>query len=141
MKLKDIMTSEVEVIRPDDTLRTAAQIMRNRDIGFLPVCDGERLVGALSDRDITVQAIAEGLDPKNTRVRDIVHSRVIWSFDDENVTSAVKKMKENQVRRLIVIHRESKKLAGVVSLGDLANNTTEKISSSVLLSVSSPLLE
>ena len=141
MKLKDIMTTEVEVIRPDDTLQIAAQKMRNRDIGFLPVCDGERLVGALSDRDITVRAIAEGLDPKNTRVKEVVHSRVIWCFDDQSVSAAVKKMKENQVRRLIVIHHENKQLAGVVSLGDLANNSTEKISSSVLLSVSSPLPE
>lgn len=141
MKLNEIMTQDVEVVHPDDTLQTAARKMRERDVGFLPVCDGERLVGALSDRDVTVRAIAEGMDPLTTRVKDVVHSRVIWCFDNQNVSEAVRKMKENQVRRLIVIHRDNKQLVGVVSLGDLANNGTEKMSSSVLQSVSSPLPE
>ena len=141
MKLKDIMTLEVEVVRPDDTLQTAAQKMKARSIGFLPVCDGERLVGALSDRDITVNATADGLDPKTTRVKDLVHSKVIWCFDDQTVSEAAQKMKENQIRRLMVINRREKNLVGVVSLGDLANNGHEKMSGSVLLSVTSPLPE
>lgn len=136
MKLKEIMNSEVEVIHPDDTLQIAARKMRERDIGFLPVCDGERLVGTLSDRDVTVRAIAEGMDPRTTRVKDVVHSRVVWCFDDQNVSEAAKKMKENKVRRLMVIHRDDKQLVGVVSLGDLANNGTGKMSNSVLQSVS-----
>ena len=97
MKLKEIMTQEVEVVRPDDTLQTAAQKMKTRSIGFLPVCDGERLVGALSDRDITINATAGGLDPRTTRVKDLVHSKVIWCFDDQNVSEAARKMKENQI--------------------------------------------
>ena len=141
MKLKEIMTQDVEVVHPDDTLQTAARKMRERDVGFLPVCDGERLVGALSDRDVTVRAIAEGMDPRSTRVKDVVHSRVIWCFDNQNVSEAVRKMKENQVRRLMVIQRDNKQLVGVVSLGDLANNATGKMSSSVLESVSSPIPE
>ena len=141
MKLKEIMTQDVEVVHPDDTLQTAARKMRERDVGFLPVCDGERLVGALSDRDVTIKAIAEGMDPRSTRVKDVVHSRVIWCFDNQNVSDAVRKMKENQVRRLMVIQRDNKQLVGVVSLGDLATNGTEKMSSSLLQSVSSPLPE
>lgn len=136
MKLKEIMNSEVEVVHPDDTLQTAARKMRERDIGFLPVCDGERLVGALSDRDVTVKAIAEGMDPRTTRVKDVVHSKVIWCFDDQNVSEAAKKMKVNKIRRLMVIRRDDRQLVGVVSLGDLANNGSEKMSSSVLHSVS-----
>ena len=138
MKLKNIMTSEVEVVRPDETLQSAAQKMLDRDIGFLPVCDGERLVGALSDRDVTIRAVAKGMDPRTTKVQDLVHSKVIWCFDDDNVSEAARKMKENQVRRLMVIQRDDKKLVGVVSLGDLAQNGTEKISSSVLQKVSAP---
>jgi CBS domain-containing protein len=141
MKLKEIMTQDVEVVHPDDTLQTAARKMRERDVGFLPVCDGERLVGALSDRDVTIKAIAEGMDPRSTRVKDVVHSRVIWCYDNQNVSDAVRKMKENQVRRLMVIQRDNKQLVGVVSLGDLATNGTEKMSSSLLQSVSSPLPE
>lgn len=138
MKLKEIMTRDVEVIRPDETVQAAAQKMRARDIGFLPVCDGERLVGALSDRDITIRATAKGMDPKTTKVKDLVHSDVIWCFDDQNVSEAAKTMQDKQVRRLMVIHRDNKQLVGVVSLGDLATNGTEKMSSKVLQSVSAP---
>jgi CBS domain-containing protein len=141
MKLKEIMNREVEVVHPDDTLQTAARKMRERDIGFLPVCDGERLVGALSDRDVTVKAIAEGMDPRTTRVKDVVHSRVIWCFDDQNVSEAARKMKVNKIRRLMVIRRDDKQLVGVVSLGDLVNNGSEKMTSAVLHSVSPTSLD
>ena len=135
MKLKDIMTRDVEVVQPDDTLQDAAKKMRARDIGFLPVCDGERLVGTLSDRDITVLATAEGKDPKKTHVKELAHSDVYWCFDDQDVNEATKMMKEKQVRRMVVIDHHDKKLVGIVSLGDLATKSSSKASSGVLESV------
>lgn len=136
VKLKEIMTPGVVVVSPDDTLQLAARKMRERDIGFLPVCDGQRLIGTLSDRDITIRAVAEGRDPKSTQVREFSTPQTVWCFDDEEVGRAAEKMQEKQVRRLMVLHRDDKRLVGVVSLGDLAANGTRKISGEVLESTS-----
>jgi CBS domain-containing protein len=138
MKLKDIMTKEVEVVHPDDSLKDAAQKMRVRDIGFLPVCDGDRLVGALTDRDIVLRATAEGTDPNTSIGRDLMSSPIVYCFDDQDVKEAAKLMEAHQIRRVAVISREDKRLVGVVSLGDIARNTTRKVSAEVLESVSEP---
>lgn len=136
MKIKEIMTSDVEVVRPDDNLQTAAEKMRRRDVGFLPVCDGQRLVGTLSDRDLAVRGVADGLDPKSTPVKELATSNVVWCFEDDTIADAAKKMQTGQIRRLMVIRRGDKKLVGVVSLGDLAAGGTVKASSDVLRSTS-----
>ncbi len=138
MKLREIMTSEVEVIHPNDTLQTAARKMHDRDIGFLPVCDGDRLIGVLTDRDIIVRALAEGMDSKAMLGRDLVTSPAIYCFDDQSVDEAAKLMHDNQIRRLVVLNRD-KQMVGVVSLGDLAVNADDKLSGEVLQSVSEPL--
>ena len=139
MKLSEIMTSEVEVIHPDDTLQTAAQKMRDRDIGFLPVCDGDRLIGVLSDRDVIVRALAEGMDSRTTLGRDLLTSPAIYCFDDQSVDEAAKLMHDNQIRRLVVLRRDDKRMVGVVSLGDLAINVDDKLSGEVLQSISEPV--
>jgi CBS domain-containing protein len=138
MKLSEIMTREVEIIQPDDTLRLAAQKMRDRDIGFLPVCDGENLMGVLSDRDIAIRALADGMDLNVMLGRDLMTSPAIYCFDDQDVTEAAKIMEENQIRRLVVLSREDKSLVGVVSLGDLARKGITDISGRVLQRVSEP---
>jgi CBS domain-containing protein len=138
MKLKDIMTRDVEVIHPDDTLQTAARKMRDRDIGFLPVYDGNELIGVLSDRDLIIRAIAEGMDPKVILGRDLVTSPAIYCFEDQSIGEVARLMHDNQIRRLVVLERGNKKLVGVVSLGDLAINVDDKMSSEVLQSVSVP---
>ena len=138
MKLKEIMSSDVEVIHPSDTLQTTAQKMRDRDIGFLPVCDDDRLIGVLTDRDVIVRAIAEGMDPNVTIGRDLVTSPAIYCFDDQSVDEAAKLMHDNQIRRLVVLRRGDKRLVGVVSLGDLAVNVDDKLSGEVLQSISEP---
>jgi CBS domain-containing protein len=136
MKIRQIMTPDVVIINPDDTLQIAAKKMREQDIGFLPVCDGQRLVGTLSDRDIAVRAVAAGFDPRSTPVRDFTTPQTVWCFDDEDVDEAARKMQDKQVRRLMVLQRGDKRLVGVVSLGDLAANGTQKISAEVLESTS-----
>jgi CBS domain-containing protein len=134
MPIRDLMTRNVEVVGPDDQVMTAAQKMAERDIGFLPVCDGDRLVGALTDRDITVRATAKGLDPKRTAVQDIMSKELTYCFDDEDIDRTVQLMKEKQLRRVVVVDR-NKKLVGIVSLGDLAREQ-EARSGEILESVS-----
>ena len=138
MKLSEIMTREVEIIQPDDTLQAAAQKMRDRDIGFLPVCDGESLMGVLSDRDLTIRALADGMDINVMLGRDLMTTPAIYCFDDQDVKEAAKIMEENQIRRLVVLSRDDKRLVGVVSLGDLAKNGITDLSGQVLQKVSEP---
>ena len=138
MKLNQIMTRDVEVIHPDDTLETAAQKMRDRDIGFLPVCDGERLIGVLTDRDLITRALAEGTESKARLGRDLVTSPAIYCFDDQSVDEAAKLMHDNQIRRLVVLSRD-KQMVGVISLGDLAMSADDKLTGEVLQSVSEPM--
>jgi CBS domain-containing protein len=138
MKLRDIMKSDVEVIPPECNLADAARKMKSLDVGALPICDGERLLGMITDRDITVKGTAEGLNPDQIEVRDIMSSPVIYLFEDENVESAVRLMEVKQIRRLIVLNRD-KKLAGIVSLGDLAVKTgNEELAGEALEKISEP---
>ena len=138
MKLKDIMTREVEIVSPKDTLKEAAQKMRVRDIGFLPVCDGDKVLGVVTDRDLILRAIAEGADPKTRIGDDFVTKPIVSCFSDEDVEEAARLMEEHQIRRLIILNREDNRLAGVVSLGDIATKGKEKTSAKVLQSVSEP---
>jgi CBS domain-containing protein len=122
VKVKDIMTRNVEVVHPDGTLWEAAQKMAALDVGMLPVCSGDQLVGMLTDRDITVRATAEGRDPKTTKVHEVMTPEVVHVFEDDDVSEAARIMTEQQVRRLVVLN-QSKQLAGIISLGDLAVHT------------------
>ena len=138
MNVKDIMTRDVEVVHPDDPLKEAAQRMRDRDIGFLPVCDGDRLVGVVTDRDLILRGLAEGTDPSTSIGRGLMTSPVVYCFDDQDVKEATKLMEDHQIRRVAVLRRENKRLVGVLSLGDIARSSTRKVSGEVLESVSEP---
>jgi CBS domain-containing protein len=138
MKLSEIMTRDVIVMQPDDSLQSAAKKMRDRDIGFLPVCDGEDLIGVISDRDITIRALADGMDVSIMLGRDLMTSPAIYCFEDQEVSEAAQIMEENQIRRLVVMSREDNRLVGVVSLGDLARHATTDRSGQVLQKVSEP---
>lgn len=138
MKLSEIMTRDVVVLQPDDSLQFAAKKMRDRNIGFLPVCDGESLIGVLSDRDITIRALAEGMDVNIMLGRDLMTAPAIYCFDDQDVNEAARIMEENQIRRLVILSRDDNRLVGVVSLGDLARNESDARSGQVLKKVSAP---
>jgi CBS domain-containing protein len=133
-RLKDVMTRRVEVIRPDATLKEAAEKMSDIDVGAIPVCDGDRLIGMLTDRDIAVRAVARGAQP-STPVREIMSSTVRYAFDDEPVEQAMETMKRRRIRRLPVVDRE-KRLMGIVSLGDLAVEADSRQAGQVLERVS-----
>jgi CBS domain-containing protein len=135
-RLKDVMTRHVESVRPDSPLREAAARMADLDVGAMPVCDGDRLVGMLTDRDIAVRAIARGSDA-STPVREVMTSTIRYAYEDEPVDRAREMMKQRKIRRLPILDRE-KRLMGIVSLGDLAVDTDTGAAGEVLERVSSP---
>ena len=124
MQVKDVMTKGAEVVRPDATLQEAANKMKSLDIGPLPVCDGDKIIGMLTDRDITVRATAEGLDPKQTRVREVMSKELITCLEDQDVKEAAELMQSKQIRRVPILNKD-KRLVGMLSLGDLAHRTQD----------------
>ena len=116
--LKDVMSRDVQVISPEATLQDAAARMRDDGFGMLPVGENDRMIGAVTDRDIAVRAVAEGKGG-DTLVRDVMSEDVIWCYEDDTVETGADKMSQYQVRRLPVVNRE-KRLVGIVSLGDFA---------------------
>lgn len=117
--VSEIMSTDVQVIGPQETLRSAARLMQELDVGALPVCDGERLLGMLTDRDITVRGVAEGLKPDESCVGDVMSAEVLYATEDQSAEDALQMMGQQQVRRLPVVDNE-RHLVGVVSLGDFA---------------------
>jgi len=108
MQVSDVMTRDAECTRPEATLQEAARRMKALDIGALPVCDNDRLVGVVTDRDITVRCVAEGHDPRTDHVRDAMTPQVHYCFDDSDVADAAELMREKQVRRLPVLNRNKR---------------------------------
>ena len=138
MQLKEVMTSRVTVIAPEATIQAAAEKMSDLEIGLLPVCEGGRLVGMVTDRDITVRAVAEGRGPVTTQVREVMTPDIIYGFDDQDVEDAARLMEQYQIRRLPVLNRR-KQLVGMVSLGDLAVHPGQQpLAGEVLEQVSEP---
>lgn len=119
LSVVEIMTTDVQVIGPQETLRKAAMTMRDFDIGSLPVCNGQRLLGMLTDRDITIYGIADGLNADEACVSDVMTENIQFCTADQDVEEVMRLMGEQQIRRLPVIDAE-RKLIGIVSLGDMA---------------------
>lgn len=139
MKIKDIMTRDVEFIRPNDTIRSVAQKMRKRDVGFLPVFEGDQLVGVITDRDLVVRVLAEGINSNWILGHELVTSPVIHCFEDQEVEDAARLMHLNRIRRLIILKRSDQSLAGVVSLADLVGMVDDGLTSKILQGVSEPV--
>ena len=138
MQVNNVMTRGAECTRPDATLHEAAARMKALDVGALPVCDNDRLVGMLTDHDITVRSVSDGHDPRSDHVRDAMTPGVFYCFEDQDVTEAAELMKAKQVRRLPVLNRD-KRLTGIVSLGDLAVEAGDKkLAGAALEGVSEP---
>lgn len=125
MQVKEIMSTEVQRIHQSASVREAAAQMKNFDVGMIPVYDGDRLVGTLTDRDIAMGVVANSRDPEKTKISEIMSPGVTYCFEDQDISEAAKLMADEQIRRLIVLDR-NKRLVGITSLGDLATRPAAK---------------
>lgn len=126
-QISDIMTRNVLTISPDDSIRRAAQLMDEFNIGALPVCDHDELVGIVTDRDITVRATSANEAPEDTPVKDVMSTDVRWCFDNQPVDEVMAQMRDDQIRRIPVKDHDTQKLVGIVSLGDIATRHSAEV--------------
>ena len=136
MKVSEVMTRDVQTVRPDQRVQEAASFMLSADAGSIPVTDGERLIGMITDRDIAVRGVAKGYGP-DTPVRELMSDDIICAREDDDVDEVASKMSSAQVRRLPVIDEEER-LCGIVSLGDLSRETDDDTAGEALEGVSEP---
>jgi CBS domain-containing protein len=139
MLVQDIMSKDVEVLNPRATVVEAARKMRDLDVGMMPVCDGEKIQGVITDRDIVINVIAEGKDCRSVAVQDCIQGSPKWVYADSDVDEAARLMEDEQIRRLIVVDR-NKKLVGVLSLGDIATRGDEDMAGNALEEISQPTM-
>ena len=133
MQIRDVMTTDVKTLSPDQSIREAAALMADIDSGALLVNDQDRLIAMITDRDIAIRAVAKGLDC-DTPIREVMSNTIRYCFDDESVQNVAQNMAENEMRRMPVLNRE-KRLVGVVSLGNIASCHSQKTSDTVLQGV------
>jgi CBS domain-containing protein len=136
MKISEVMTTDVQTIRPDQSAQDAARFMLQSDAGSIPVTEGDRLIGMITDRDIAVRGVAKGYGPE-TPVRELMTDDIICVREDDDVEDVASKMSEAQVRRFPVID-EQERLCGIVSLGDLSRETDTETAAQALEGVSQP---
>jgi CBS domain-containing protein len=135
--ISEVMTRDFSTIEPDASVQDAAQIMRDLNVGALPVTEGKRLLGMVTDRDIAIRAVAEGEAPDVCLVSQVMSTDPAWCHEDQSVDEALRMMGERQIRRLPVVNRNME-LVGVVSLGDLALRDSVS-TNTVLEEISAPI--
>ena len=135
--IQDIMTRDVQTISPQETVQRAAQMMDELNVGAIPVLDGGKLVGMITDRDITVRSTAAGQAPESTRVGDVMSTDVRTCFATQGVDEVLEQMGDVQIRRVPVVDQASHKMVGIVSLGDMATKQAKGIENA-LEEISSP---
>jgi CBS domain-containing protein len=118
-RVAEVMSRDVRTLSTSDTMRGAAKAMEELDVGAVPVCDGERLVGLVTDRDITVRGVACGYSAESTRLDQVMTKDPLWCFDDDPLEQAMETMRDARIRRLPVVDR-SRRLVGILSMGDVA---------------------
>jgi CBS domain-containing protein len=124
MKIKDVIRTRPQCVSPDATLAEAAGSMKMLDVGFLPICENDRLIGTVTDRDIAIRAVAKGCDPKVTKVREVMSRDLVYCMENQELDEAARLMEEKMVRRLPILD-QNKRLVGIVSVGDLAARAHE----------------
>ena len=139
MKVEDVMTRDVAIANPQETIQQAARQMSELDIGALPVADDERLVGMITDRDIAIRAVAEGLGP-SAKVADVMTSDVKYCYCDQELAEVSDNMADIQLRRLPVVNRD-KRLVGILALGDIAISSDNDCAGDALAGISRPRLD
>ncbi len=135
--VKEVMTRGVRTLSPTDTVLLAAKAMEELDIGALPILEGSRIVGMVTDRDIVLRGIAQDLAPGSTPLQDVMSTQVEWVFDDESLEDVTARMQQLQIRRLPVLDRDNR-LVGMLSLGDLAAKGDADQAGMALADISQP---
>ena len=136
-KIKELMSRNVQVIGPDQTIREAAQHMLKGNFGMMPVGENDRLIGSISDRDITIRAVANGMS-SDTKVREIMSKGIHWAYEDDSVAKVAQLMSEQQIRRLPIVDAD-KRLTGIVALGDFAVDSADiGVAGEALAEISQP---
>jgi CBS domain-containing protein len=138
MLVKKIMSRKVSRVAPTLSLQKAAQKMKSLDVGCLPVDKNGRLVGIITDRDITCRAVAKGSIPAKTTVGQAMSKSISYCFDDQNVAAAARIMEKKQLRRLPVLDRKKKHMVGILSFGDLALHVPRQLTGEVAKAVARP---
>jgi CBS domain-containing protein len=138
--IADVMSRDVTSVTPDDTIQRAAELMDDLDIGALPVTEGNRLVGMITDRDITIRATAAGLGPEETLVTEVMSEDICHCYEDQSVAEVMQDMRDIQIRRVPVVSRDEHKLIGIVAIADLVlDETDEGETMDTLRDISSPI--
>ncbi len=136
MKIRDIMTTSPEFARADETVQAVAQRMADGDFGFVPVCDGSRVIGAVTDRDLAVRVLAKGLDP-STAVSEVMTRDIFTVAKDDSIEDVLSAMGDRQLRRFPIV-TDNGDLVGVVSIGDLTRKADRKETGETLTEISRP---
>jgi CBS domain-containing protein len=121
MKVKDVMTKDVATLNPDDSIERAAQLMKQYNVGSIPVCENEKVIGIITDRDIAVRSVAQGENGRNQKVREVMSSNPVLINSETDIHDAARIMSERQIRRLPVV--ENNNIIGIVAIGDIAVET------------------
>ncbi|HVE42299.1 MAG TPA: CBS domain-containing protein [Planctomycetota bacterium] len=135
--IRDIMSRDIECASPESTVKDAASALKAHDIGSMPVCEGKRVVGIITDRDITIRAVAEGRDPGSTKVRDVMSKDIVSIREDADLKEAERLMRERQLRRLPVLNGEGN-LVGYLAIARIARTESPEEAGKVLQGVSQP---
>jgi CBS domain-containing protein len=133
--IHDLMTSNPSTIEPDKTVADAAKLMRDEDAGLIPIVEGQKLAGTITDRDIAIRVVAEGKDPQSSTVRDVMTSRLVTVDPDQDLDEALRLMAEHQVRRLPVVEEDGR-LVGIVAQADIAKHTSDEKTGEVVQQIS-----
>jgi len=136
-QVADVMTREVRTLPPTETVLKAAQAMREMDVGVIPVCDGDSLVGMVTDRDIVLRGVAEDCIAHDTPLSQVMTQEALWCFEDQSIDEAAQAMRDAQVRRMPVVDRQQH-LVGMLSLGDVATKADEQQAGEALEGISEP---
>lgn len=136
-QVSQVMTRGVRAMSPNDTMIKAAQAMEELDVGVIPVCDGDRLVGMVTDRDLVIRGVAQGRPADNTRLNEVMSPEVRWCYDDQSVDEVAEQMRDAQIRRVPVVDHD-KHLVGMLSLGDVAVKADESEAGAALQGISEP---
>jgi len=122
-QIKDVMSTNFKWMAPDSPVAQVAQQMSDLDCGFMPLAENDKMIGMITDRDITIRGVAQNMDMQQTQARELMTAKTYYCYDDQDIEEVCNNMGEIQVRRLPVVNRD-KRLVGIVSMGDLAQQAS-----------------